>query len=66
MNCKHLTIIPQEVGGTLFKCAVNNDKYIECYGRIKEKLNNDNVFPNGECPFAYRNVSLPDCPCYEQ
>ena len=65
MKCKYL-INPQEIGSPLYKCAVNNDKHIECYGRIKEKLSNNNVFPNGECPFAYRNNSLSDCPFFEQ
>ena len=65
-DCKHLTRKPQEIGSPLYKCDVNNDKHIFCYGKIKEKLSNNNVFPNGECPFAYLNIDLSKCPCYYQ
>ena len=65
-DCKHLTQIPQEIGGPLYRCAVNNGKHISSYGKIREKLCDNNVMPNGDCPFAYRNIELSKCPCYNQ
>ena len=65
-DCKHLTQIPQEIGSPLYKCDVNDGNHSSSYGRIKETLNDNNVIPNGECPFAYRNIELSNCPCYYQ
>lgn len=65
-KCKYLTIVPQEVGIPLYKCAINNIDNPECFGNIREKLLNDNVMPNGECPFYYRSLDISECPCFEQ
>lgn len=66
MKCKYLTIIPLETGTPLYKCAVNNAKHNSCFGLIKEKIRDKTVLPNGECPFAYLNIALTDCPCFEE
>lgn len=63
--CNNLTVIQQEVGSPLCKCNLNNSDNIACFEAIKEKLNNDNVIPNGDCPFAYRRIDLSECPCFE-
>ena len=65
-KCNHLNIIPQEIGSPLYKCTINNDKNSSLYGLIKERLNSDSVLLNGECPFAYRNIDLSECPCFKQ
>lgn len=65
-DCKHLTQMPQEIGNPLYKCDVNDGNHSSFYGRIKEMLNDNSVIPNGECPFAYRNIKLSNCPCYYQ
>lgn len=64
-GCRYLTVIPQKIGSPLYKCRVNNSDIIACFMAIKEKLNNNNVIPNGECPFAYRKIDLSECPCFE-
>ena len=64
-GCKYLTVILLEIGSPLCKCRVNNRDNMACFQAIKEKLNNDNVIPNGECPFAYRKVDLSECPCFD-
>ncbi len=64
-GCKYLTMILQEIGSPLCKCRVNNSYNMACFLAIQEKLNNDNVIPNGECPFAYREVDLSECPCFD-
>lgn len=65
IECKFITkIIPNE-GSPIYKCSKNNVGNSECYLKIKEHLKNDNVIPNGECPYVHRNTPLSDCPCYE-
>lgn len=64
-KCKYLTIVSQETGLPLYKCAINKGAYPKHYGKIREKLNN-NVVPNGECPFYYRSLDISECPCFEQ
>lgn len=51
---------------TLYKCSKNDGIDSDCYLKIKEHLRNENIIPNGECPFANLNIALADCPCFEQ
>ena len=64
LKCRHQTkIIPQE-GFPIYKCSLNTGDNPECFLKIKTQLKNENV-PNGECPFAYRDIRLSECPYFE-
>lgn len=67
LKCKNLTKKVPEEGSPIFKCSKNNkSNNFECYLKIKEILKENNFMPDGECPFANRNISLLICPCFEQ
>lgn len=50
---------------TLYKCSKNDGDNSDCYLKIKEHLKNENVMPNGECPFANLGIHYSECPCFE-
>lgn len=41
-------------------------KTTEHFLNIRKKLKNDNIAPDGECPFAKRNILLTECPYFEK
>lgn len=65
LSCRHQTKIIPEEGFPIHKCSLNTGDSPECFLKIKAQLKNDNVVPNGECPFAYRDILLSECPYFE-
>lgn len=64
LKCRHQTKIILEDGFAIYKCSLNTGANPECFLKIKAQLKNKNV-PNGECPFAYRDILLSECPYFE-
>ena len=59
-------VLTECIERTLYKCSKNDSIDSDCYKKIKEHLRNENVIPNGDCPFVYRGLPLSECPCYER
>ena len=63
-RCRYQTKIIPEGVFPIYKCSLNTGDNPECFLKITAQLKNDNI-PNGECPFAYRDIPLSECPYFE-
>ena len=67
IKCKHITEKKQDNGFPLYKCSyLYGFKTTEHFLNIRRKLKNDDVAPNGDCPFANRNIPFTECPYFEK
>lgn len=67
IKCKHIIEKKQDNGFPLYKCSyMYGIKTTEHFLNIRKKLKNDNIAPDGECPFAKRNILLTECPYFEK
>lgn len=63
--CVNLTIIPRQEGMPFYRCSICDLNHGGDFGKIKDSLKDNNVIPNNECPYKYRDIDQKKCPCFE-
>lgn len=62
---KKEAVLTGYIESTLYKCSKNDGNDLNSYMKIKEHLRNENVMPDGECPFVKLQRPLSECPCFK-
>lgn len=64
--CENLKIIPRQEGMPFYKCVICDHKHGVDFGKIRDSLKGNDVLPNNECHYMYRDIDLKKCPCFKK